>query len=244
MEKLNKNTVEFLQTLIKTCSLCGIDAVAIQSDVIRGQSTDSSRGTFLLETETIPKFEFNGMGIGRVKTLGTRINILDSSELIMSFAPKERDNGDIIATKLQLSSNKTKIEFTCSDPLKIKAPKSFKDPVCYSFDIENDTLKIMSKASLAIDSTKITFSSEKDGTITFKTADVGGDMFEHIIAKKYSITDEAPKPHFLFSYEIKFILPLFKAVMDTHGQLTVHISTRGVLKVTVNGFNIYILPEN
>jgi hypothetical protein len=244
MDKLNKNVVEYLQRLIKTCILCGIDSVSVESNLVRGQSLDNSKGTFLLEYENIPpSLGFSSIGIGRVKTLSNRISILDSDDTNIFFEGKEKDNGDIMVKKLQLTNKKTKIDFSCYDSLRIKAPKAFNDPMFYEFSISEDTLKIMSRAIAAIDTTSISFSTDKDGSIKFRTTDVEGDIFDHLVSESCTISDDADKDNFFYAYEIKYILPLFKASIDTSGKLKVNISRRGIMRVIVNGFSIYVLPE-
>jgi hypothetical protein len=244
MEKLSKDSLKFIQKLIKTCSICGIEDVAIEPEVIRGQSTDNSKGIFMLETENIPtNFGFSTIGIPRIKVLGNRIAILDQDALEIGYEGKERDNGDIFVRKLVLSSKRTKVDFSCQDVMKIKAPRRFTDPFFYGFSVAEDTLKIMAKAATAIDTTKISFSSEKDGSVKFRTSDVNGDMFDHLISETFETDDEADKTNFFHEYEIKYVLPLFRAAMDENGELNVNISKRGVMKVNVNGFHIYVLPE-
>lgn len=244
MTKLNADTIAFIKKLVKTCSLCGIESVAIEQGLIRGQAEDSAKGIFLLETDQIPNnLEFSSLGIGRVKVLSSRIAMLDEDALTVSFDHKEKDNGDIIVKKLLLSSKKTKIEFSCYDSAKIKAPRLFKNPFFYSFTLSEDTLKVMSKAVSAIETSKISFSSEKDGSVKFRTADVEGDMFDHSVSPSYEILDEATRDHFFHAYEIKYVLPLFRAALDIDKKMIVNISERGALKVKINGLSIYILPE-
>ena len=243
MDKISTGNITFLQKLIKTCALCGIDAVAVEKDVIRGQSIESGKGIFLLEADNVPDFGFTSMGIGRVKTLGTRISILDDTSLAIAYDCKERDNGDRVVTKLQLTSKKTKVDFSCQDSLKIRAPKKMNDIYCYEFSVTEDTLKIMAKAFAAIDASNISFSSEKDGSVKFRASDVEGDNFDHLVSETYDISDDADKDNFFYEYSIKFILPLFRSAMDENKKLVVNISKRGIMKVNVNGFDIFVLPE-
>ena len=244
MEKISENTVKYIQSLIKTCALCGIDTVALESGIVRGQNMDNSKGTFLLENNHLPdKMEFASLGIGRVKILGTRITILEPDPVTISFEGKEKDNGDIMVKKLQLSNKKTKIDFSCLDSLRIKAPKKFTQPFSYEFTITQDTLRIMNKTFAAINSSKISFSNEKDGSVVFRTTDVEGDSFDHTVADSFTLLPDAAKENFFHEYEIKYILPLFKAAADIDGKLTVQIADRGAMKINVNGFDIYVLPE-
>lgn len=244
MEKLSESTIKYIQKLIKTCSLCGIDAIALEKGMARGQAMDNSKGTFILETNNIPdNLEFDSLGIGRVKTLGTRISILEPEPVSISYDGKEKDNGDIMVKKLQLSNKKTKIEFSCFDSLRIKSPKKFIDPLCHEFVITDDTLKIMHKTFAAINTSKISFSNEKNGNVVFKTTDIEGDIFDHIVADSYTVLPNSAKQNFFHEYEIKYILPLFKAASDLDGKLTVQISDRGALKVNVNSFDIYVIAE-
>jgi hypothetical protein len=245
MEKLSEPTLKYIQKLIKTCSLCGIDTIALEKGIVRGQAMDNSKGTFILETDNVPdNLEFDSLGIGRVKTLGTRIAILEPDPITMSFDGKEKDNGDVMVKKLQMANKKTKIEFSCFDSLRIKAPKKFVDPFCHEFIISDDTLRIMQKTFAAINTSKISFSNEKNGNVVFKTTDVEGDLFDHIVSESFEILPNSPKQNFFHEYEIKYILPLFKAASDLDGKLTVQISDRGALRVNVNSFNIYVIAEH
>jgi len=243
MKKLDKNIVQYLQKLIKTCSLCGIDSVAIEKDIVRGASTDSNRGIFLIEKDNIPALPFSSLGIGRVKIFGARMGILSNDKLNVEFDGVEKDNGDTFVKRLQLSDGKTKAEFSCFDVMKIKAPRAFKDDFVYNFTINEDTLHIMPKAVSAIETSKISFSSEKDGTVRFLTTDSVGDTFDHVISDDYIMAASANKPNFYFSYEIKYVLPLLKAALDETGSISIDISNRGILRVKVNGFGIHVLPE-
>jgi hypothetical protein len=243
MNKLNDNNVTYLKSLIKTCLLCGIDAVAIEKDIVRGQCLDNSKGTFLLETENVlDTDEFSSFGIGRVKILGTRMAMMDD-DIVVAFDIKEKDNGDNIVKKIKLSNKQTKLDFSCLDSARIKAPLKFKDKVAYTFTVTEDTLRIMNKVFAAINTTKMSFSNDSDGTIKFRTTDIEGDELEHEIADSYNISEDSIKDNFFFEYGIKYILPLFKVGMDNDGKLTINICNNGILNVIVNNFNIYVLPE-
>lgn len=243
MEKLDKKVVQYFQRLIKTCAVCGIESVAIEKEVVRGQSEDHTKGIFLIEKDNIPDLPFPSLGIGRVKTLGARINILDADDLTISYDGSKRDNGDLLVKKLLLANKRTKLEYSCYDALKIKAPRNFKDDFVYKFIITEETLKIMSKSMSIIESPKVSFSTEKDGSVKFRASDTTGDSLDHLVSDSYEIdTDKAQKEHFFNPYEIKYVLPLFKAAADTGGEIVVNMSNRGIIKVTINGFEIYVLP--
>jgi hypothetical protein len=242
MNKLNTDTVEYLQKLIKTCLVCGIDSVAIEPGLIRAQSLDNARGTFLLKTD-IPKFDFDNLGIGRVKILSTRLALLDTDAPTVEYDGKQKDNGDFLIYKLKLSNKKTKAEFSCYDPMKIKAPRKFNDVDCYSFTINKDTLLIMNKVSAALETTKISFSNNKDGAVVYRTTDREGDMFDHIVADTHEKLPGADKENFFHEYEVKYLLPLFKGAIDISGNLDIIMTMRGILKMSINSFDIYVLPE-
>lgn len=243
MNKLNYETIDFLKNLVQTCYVCGIDSVVVEQDKIRGQSEDSSRGIFLLETQTIPDFiPFETIGIGRVKTLRTRMSLLDDN-IQVSYDTTERDNRDELVTKLILKNKHTKIDFSCTDPKMIRSPQKFNDPIYYGFDISEETLLVMSKAFAAINTKQISFSTGEDNNVEFRASDVEADMFVHIVSDEYTIDDNAGADNFYFSYSIKYVLPLFKAAMDMDRKLHVNISKRGIMKIRVNGFSVFVLPE-
>lgn len=243
MNKLDKKVVEYFQKLIKTCSICGIESVAIEKEIVRGQSEDHTKGIFLIEKNNIPALPFSSLGIGRVKILGARINILESDDLTIAYDGSTRDNGDLLVKKLFLSNKRTKLEYSCYDALKIKAPRNFKDEFVYKFIITEETLRIMAKSMSIIESPKISFSSEKDGTVKFRASDTTGDSLDHLVSDVYEIDEEkAQKEHFYNPYEIKYILPLFKAAADSGGEIEVNMSNRGIIRVNINDFEIYVLP--
>ena len=243
MNKLNNDVIEFLQKLIKTCTICGIEQVAIESDVIRGVAADHEKGIFLIETDNLITLPFPAIGLGRIKTLSARLAILDKDNLTIGYSGAERDNGDFLVKKLHLSSKKTKVDYSCYDPSRIRAQRNFRDEFVYKFTISEDTLKIMSKAVAAIETSKISFSSDKEGNVRFLTSDTSGDMFDHEVSNDLEISDTAHKQNFFNSYEIKYVLPLFKASIDTSGKLDIEMSNRGVIRVYINGFAILVVPE-
>lgn len=245
MNKLPKELTEYLNTLFTVCSLCEIDSVAIEKEMVRGHSDDAKRGIFIMEYDNLPKIEFTGLGIQGVKTLKSRMQILGDDTPVISYDSKIKDNGDEIIKKLVLSNKKTKVDFTCADPVHIRAPKKFNDPDLYEFTLTEETVKVMGKIKNAIVGVDdISFNSEKDGSIKFIVTDDKGDMFDHTVTDTYKKLDDANMSnHFFHSYKIKYVMALFKAAMDLQGEAKIILSTRGVIKINVRGITVRIVAE-
>lgn len=246
MNKLSKELTEYLNTLFNVCSMCEIEDVAIEPDMIRGHSLDAKRGIYIMEYDNIPKgIDFTGLGIRGVKTLKSRLSILEGDNLNIAYETKTKDNGDTIVKKLVMSNKKTKVDFTCTDPKHILSPKKINDPDLYAFTLSEDTVRVMSKVKNAIEGVEdISFNSEKDGSIKFIVTGDNGDMFDHTVAESYKRLDEtSTKNHFYHSYKIKFVAALFKAAMDLEGKADIVLSSRGIIKISVRGITIRIVPE-
>lgn len=246
MNKLNKEFIDYLVNLSNVCNLCDIEDIAIEKTIVRGHSSDAKRGIFIMEYDNIPTLDdFDGLGINGIKTLKNRMSIVDESSPSIQYDLKVKDNGDKIIKKLSFHNKKTKIDFTCQDPIHIKSPRNIKDPDVYSFSLTEETVKIMNKIkNMVAGVEEISFNTEKDGSIKFIVTDDKGDIFDHTIAESYNIlnTEEA-KPHFYHSYNIKYVYPLFKAAMDLQGTSEVILSTRGIIKLIVKGITVRIVAE-
>lgn len=245
MNKFSKELTDYLTNLFTVCHLCEIDDIAIEKQMVRGHTADAKRGIFIMEYDNIPEINFTGMGIRGVKTLKSRMGILDEDNMSVAFDIKEKDNGDNIVKKITLASKKTKVDFTCADPALIKAPKRLNDPDLYQFTLTEDTVKVMGKIKNAVAGVdEISFNTEKDGTIKFIVTDENGDVFDHTIAENYEILDPLnTSKHFIHSYKIKYVHALFKAAMDLEGEAKLILSSRGVIKLKVKGITIRIVAE-
>jgi hypothetical protein len=230
-----------LSRCIDTCYITGIDKFIIDKNSIRGMADDMDSGIFLLQkfTESLTALEFDSIGIGRVGVLKTRLNLMDQEGQIL-FVTRPKGDSETVVSKLILKGKKTTVEYSCTDPVHIKAPKNINDEFVFEFDITQDTIKIMSKIISAISVDHISFSSEKDGSVRFKATDSEGDLFNHMISESYISTES---DNFFFSYKIKLLLPLLKNAFTNVKNLHVTISKRGYLQFKINDLNIYILSD-
>lgn len=240
---IDKKQFDYIRKIIDVSILCGIEAVSIETNVVRGQAEDNSKGIFLIETGNVPTFEFEELAITRVKVLKSRLSLLDESNLKVEYLYNEKDNGGLVVKKLKLSSGRTKTELSCGKSSMIKSPATLKDKKYFNFTLTSDTFLVMSKAAVAIETTNITFSTQPDGTVSFRASDNKGDMFDHLVSDSFSKLPDADVDDFSWKYGIRWVLPLFKAASDANGEVNVTITRRGILEVVVKGLTIYILPE-
>lgn len=242
--KLPKEATQYLSTLFQVCSMCEIDSVAIEKEIVRGKAENDERGIFIMEYDNIPDLGVT-LGIRDIKTLKARLSILDENDLKIAYSTKDKDNGDKFIHRMQMSSKKTKVEYTCCDPTRIEAPRRLPDADTFSFKLTEETIKIMNKLKTAIAGVEmISFNSEKDGSVKFIVTADNGDVFDHTVAETHEKLDpNSNKQHFYHSYKIKYVYGLFRAALDLEGETHITLSSRGIIKIRVKGFTIRIVPE-
>lgn len=237
--ELSKETIEFLSNIIDIAKILKIDNIILDHECARGHLKEE--GSMIIQRDNLPKFEFNSLGISRINILDTRLSLL-GKDVTIEAEEHTKDNGEKTIYKLVLSKAKTVVEFKCADAaLMPKAPKNLKDPIYYSFNIDEESVALLSKAQSAIKAETVALVGTKSGVLT-KLNDIDGDMFNHVITDKLTFSPDCNKEKFFFSYKIRVLIPLLKAAFKTD-QLTVNITSRGLLNLVVNGINIYISPE-
>ena len=240
---LSKETIEYLTRVIRVAKILKIESVIIDKESIRGQLQEE--GSILLQKENLPNFEFQSIGITRINTLITRINLL-GNDFDIDAEEKDKNNNEKVIYKLKLFNNKTEVEFKCADPaLMPKTIKTLNDPVYYSFNINEESILLLSKIQSAVQGDALTFIGKKNdsgSSVVCKVNDVEGDMLNHIISEELALTPECDKNKFAFSYKNKVLIPLLKEALDD-SEVTILITRRGLLTMQIKGIKIFISPE-
>lgn len=240
--QLSKETVDFLARLIKVAKILKIESVIIDHECARGHF--KAEGSMIIHRDNLPKFEFTTLGISRIDVLNNRLSLLGDNAAI-KFEEKIKSPTDVLVSKLLLSNKKTKLDFKCADPAVMdKAPKIFKDPVCYTFKINKEDVTLFSKALSAVRGETLALVGSKTGVIG-KLSDMDGDMLDHTISEELvynTLPNGTPKDEFYFTYKNKILIPLLREAM-TDETIDVNITERGLLNLKVLGINVYITRE-
>lgn len=237
--ELSKETIEFLSNIIDVAKILKIENVILDHECARGHLKEE--GSMIIQRDNLPKFEFTSLGISRINILDTRLSLL-GNDVSIEAEEHTKDNGEKTIYKLVLSKGKTVVEFKCADSaLMPKAPKNLKDPIFYSFNADEESVALLSKAQSAIKAETVAIVGTKSGVLV-KLNDIEGDMFNHVISENIKFSPDCTKDKFFFSYKIRVLVPLLKAAFKTE-QLTVNITSRGLLNLVINNINVYISPE-
>lgn len=203
----------------------GISGRAIETNIVIIQPLDGNE-----------EFEFEAMGIGRIPELYARMKlIIDEPDLSGEYV--EFREGKV--GKLVLKTKKTKIEFRCKDPAMIKTNKKLKDPIHYSFNLNADAIRFMTSGTAAMKNKSVTFKLQ-DGKVFIRLIDAEGDILDHEVTSKVTIDTDADGEEFSHSYDMPKLAPLLNAHKEN---TTVNITRRGIMNLSSEGFNIYLVAD-
>lgn len=241
MDKIKTHLVDYIQNVIETASLLNVESVVIDDHSVRGMNED---GMFILQRDNLPDdLPFDGIGFGSIAALKSRMTLFEDYEA--QYELKKQQNGYSWPYLLKFKSNtsKTSVEYRCAAPLTVKAPKNTKDPVAFSFYMDEDSVNMLVKSNVVMRTETVLLSSKKN-KVTFKLCDENSNVLEHRITKDLNIIDEDDfGDSFMFEYKARNILPILKYLAKQYEEFEINITTRGLLQVNVNDLMIYILCE-
>jgi hypothetical protein len=227
--------VAFLNNTVSLATSIGIENIIIENDLIRG--TDENR-TVVLLSDAPGDLSFDTAGLGRVGVLNSRLTLVkDDPNLVISSS----QNSDNSLKQLKLKTNQMSVDYQCMNPSLINAPKKMKDTFAYTVTYTEECVTILSKACRAMgsdkDSNLTIAATSKIGKITL--SDVTGDTFEYTDQVDVDKTDKTAEDHFIHNYNADRLISLLKMSDDDF----VEIGHKGLLKISVDGYTIYLTPR-
>ena len=232
--KLDKDTIEYIQSAIRTAQMVGIDNVIIEPDCTRGM--DDGKTVVICQNDNVPDMPFGSIGLNRLNTLTSRLDIAKTQEnFSISLVV---DDDEEFARSLTMTGKGIKIDYRCANPMNIEAPKKINDTFKYEFQINAEAVLLLQKSQTAMGAETVTIISNEKG-VSFEMSDINGDVFAHTFSDGAVPTTEDSDVSFVNRYPIKTLLPLFKHDPEN----VVGISQKGIMKVIVNGLTIFVLPQ-
>ena len=235
--KVDAETLAYIQNVVRTAQLVKINNIVIEPEKVR--AIDDDKAVVLFQSEDVPDMPFGSIGLNRIDVFLTRFEIAKGAtdfhlEAVMP------DNNAEFARALLMEGKGIKIDYRCANPSTIQAPKQINDTVRYEIKMNPEAVLLMSKGQGAMGADEVTLISDKDG-VRFEISDINGDAFTHDFAKKVIVVDPAKgdDTSFTHKYPLKVMLPLFKTASD----VPFYITNKGMLKVVVNGLDMYVLPR-
>ena len=233
--KLDTETISYMQNIVNTANMVGIDSIIIEPNLIR--AIDENRCVVLHQTEDVEDLPFGSIGLNRISVFTSRLDIAKTQE---KFAVEAVEGDNDYAKSITMKGKGMKIDYRCANPSSIRAPKVIHDTMKYRVDLNADAVLLLQKGQTAMGAPEtVTIISNKDG-VAFELVDVNSnDVFSHTFADKVQALNGTTNMTFAHRYPVKVLLTLFKN--DPEGSFDV--GEKGILHIEVNGLGVYVLPQ-
>lgn len=232
--KLTPEDITFIENVIRTAAIVNIDDIIIEPDRVR--AIDENTTVVIIEEENVPDFDFNSIGLNRISVLLSRLAIAKDRDNFGIDAAMD-DNNEFVRT-LNMTGKGTKIDFRCSNPNHIRAPKQIGDEMIARVQITKEIVDLMQKGIAAMGAEFVNLISNDE--VTFEFVDVNNDVYSQVIAEEAKPLNGSTTTKFAHKYPAKTLLSLFKnnpnGCFEVGGQ-------KGMLSIKVNDLTFYVLPK-
>lgn len=230
--KLDKNTVAYIQTVVETAKLVGIDAIIIEPNLVR--AIDDNNTVVINQNKDVPEMPFGSIGMNRLDVFTARYDVAKTQDNFTIEA--EVDDGSQFARQIIMKAKGMKIDYRCANPAAIKAPKQVNDVLKYRVPVTTECVVNLHKAQSAMKAEVVSIIS--DAGVSFELSDLNNDVFKYQFADKVEVlTDGNGK--FAHRYPVKTLLPLLK--QNTTGFF--EIGAKGIAAFQLNGLKVFVLPQ-
>lgn len=234
---LSNDVVDFLQNkLIKTASLLGVENVILEKDKIR--AIDDKKTTIILHDHNL-SIPFDAVGLTRLSLLSSRLSLAgDIKGVTVDAVPDERSPG--IITRLDIKAKRFKVDFRTANPAAIKAPKGFKSESGWQARIaitDNDRDLLLRAANSMPQRTEtgsVCIVCDPTNETSLILTDTNSDSFEMAVEGSVESTNGQK---LVVNYPLKQFLTLVK-----HGDKTIEVGEKNLLKTTINDVTVLLLP--
>lgn len=234
--KLSVETLNYIQNVVNTADLVKIDSIIIEPNRVR--AIDEHHSVFILQTTGVPVMEFGSIGLNRTNVFTSRFELGRAmTDFVVDAVVEGTD--PMYARALTMKAKGIKVDYRCANPNLIKAPKILHDTLAYSIQINPDAVLMMQKGQAAMSADEVTFVGSDDGMV-FEMADGNADKMNCLFTTIVTRVDGEDTPTaFVHTYALKILLPLFKINPTGYFFLT----SQGMLKIVINGLDVYVLPR-
>lgn len=233
---LPEDQIKFINTVVNTAQSINIENIIIEPGAVR--AIDENRTVVLYQNTNVPNFDFGTIGLSRTSLFSSRIELIkDRTGFYMDSTVKDDDDKKY-AQILKMISDDTKITYRCANPESIQAPKAINDTIVYQVQLNAEAVGLLQRGSAAMGSDIVTIIGSED-SVSFECGDVTGDTFAHTFTSSVVMLEGENNTNFSHNYLVKTILALFKQNPDG----IFEIGTKGILRISINDLNVYVLPQ-
>jgi len=237
--KLTSDLIKFVEKVVKIGGSVNIDEIIIDAEAGAVRGIDEERSVVLFQDEGVPEFPVSSIGLKRPGALLDRLEIVKAQkDFSVDAEIVTLDDIEYVkALHMQSADGKTKVGFRCSNPETIKAPKQINDTIIYRVQLNAEAVDVLQKGHGAMGTETVSVVGG-DGGVAFELQDISEDTMRHVFAEDAIQLGEATGS-FTHKYPIKTLLALFKQNPDGEFE----IGVKGILRIEVNGLNLYVLPQ-
>lgn len=237
---VDAESIAFIQNAAKTAQLVGIEGLIIEPNMVRAMHSD--RTVILMHEDNIPVMPFGSIGIGIVDTFLSRYDVMktqDKFEMVAAVDEKSEAAGNPHVTSLTMKGKGTRIDFRCSDPIRIKAPLQRNDTPKTRVKLNGEAVLLMQRGMAAMNNSEYITIISNEG-VTFEFADVNSDKFSHKFADSAEPLTDDTDTKFAWRYPTKILLSIFKTSVEG----SFEVGAKGILGFPVNGLTVYVMPQS
>lgn len=231
---LSKRTIHTIFDALKVAISTKCEDLLIDDFGVSGRAIETN--IVIIQPMDEGTFEFQALGLSRIPDLYARMKLVIDDDSLTGTYTEFRDG---IVGKLEFKTKRTRFSFKCKSAAMIKTNKKLKDAVAYSFDLNADAIKFMNSGTAAMKNKSVQFKLV-DGEVLIRLFDTEGDSLEHVVTDKVKVHEEDGTGEFSHTYDIPKLAPLLNAHKEN---TTVNITTRGIMNLSSDGFNIYLVAD-
>lgn len=228
--QLDQANLDYIATVIAVAEALDIENIIIEPGAVRGVAND--RSALIFHTTNVPIMPFGSIGINRTRTFGDRLKIAKTcSNFTTTVDVKDEQSSEPWAKTLTFKGKGISIEYRCANPKTIKAPKTFADGSKSFVDITPELLSMITKGKSAMKAETATIRQASDG-VWLDISDINGD------ALVYQISTQTCSTQYAHQYNIDILTKVFKLT----AAIPIEITTRGLIKATIQNITVFIGP--
>lgn len=232
--KLNSQLITYIKNVVRTAASVGIDGIIIEQSVVRAM--DGDKTVVICQTDNIPVLPFSSIGINRISVFTDRLSLVENREGF-EVIPQQSERDDQVIS-LNMKASGVKVDYRCANIAGIQAPKQINDVMKFRVPLNAEAVALLARGQTAMGADTVTILSNSSG-VAFELVDTNSDVFSNIFTTNAEMVGDTTSVDFVNRYPVKTLLALFK--QNPEGCF--YIGQKGILKITVNDLDVFVLPR-
>jgi hypothetical protein len=237
--KLDPELVAYIKQVLKTAQVLKFDDIVIGRDMVRG--CNPVRTAVVVDTN-VPELPFDGIGIGGVTKLLTRMGLMETYtaevELVNNFV-----------MNLELKTKGMSVKYRCANPNAIKSPKSLKDVDGWTMELSPEMINQLNKGAAAMGCDTATFKCEEDDCSLILVDSDRNSYTQEFQGYIESLFGHEDTSNFTFHYDLPTLLNVIKfcdkpkKIEGPEGSIKLIIGQGGSIVCSLNNIKVSVAPK-